>query len=77
MFPKPQSKTQETFIKAIRINYDLLPNSSLHVYFNQLIHNVTLPVLTHGDCKSVTETQENLLLHTKLENRAVNQPSST
>jgi hypothetical protein len=61
----------KTLIEAIRINYDLLPKSSLNVCFSKLLTNIRLPMLINYDCKIVRETPKNILLHTKLENRAI------
>jgi hypothetical protein len=71
-FSTPQSKTQETLIEAISINYELLPESSLDICFNKLITNLGLPMfLIHCDCETVRDTPENILLHTKLENHTL------
>jgi hypothetical protein len=58
-------------IEAIRINYNLLPKSPLDICFNKLITYLRLPMLINCDCKTVRETPEDILLHTKLENRAL------
>jgi hypothetical protein len=51
---------------AKRINYDLLPKSSLDTCLNILIANPRLPMLINRDCIIVRETPENILLHIKL-----------
>jgi hypothetical protein len=58
-------------MEAISINYDLLPKSSLGICFNKLIISLRVIVLINCDSKTVRETPENILLHTKLENRAL------
>jgi hypothetical protein len=42
--------------KAISINYDLIPKSSLDIYINKLITDLRLPLLIECDCKTVRET---------------------
>jgi hypothetical protein len=64
-------KTQEALIEVISINYSLLPKSSLDICFNKLITNLRLIMLINCDCKIITETPENILLHTKLANCAL------
>jgi hypothetical protein len=56
-------------MEAISINYDLLTKSSPDICLNKLITDLMLPVLMNCDCKTARETPENILLHTKLENR--------
>jgi hypothetical protein len=58
-------------IEAISINYDLLIKSSLDICFSKLITNLRLPMFIICERKTVRETPENILLHTKLENRAL------
>jgi hypothetical protein len=58
-------------MEATSINYDWLPKSLLDICFNELITNIRLPMLIHCDCKTVRETPQNVILHTKLENRTL------
>jgi hypothetical protein len=70
-FPSYTVKAQETPIKAISISYDLPVKSSLDICFNKLTTNLRLPILINCDCKTVTETPENILLHANLANCAL------
>jgi hypothetical protein len=70
LFANHNLKTQETLIEAISINYCLLQESSLEICFSKLLTNLRLPMMINCGCKTARETPGNILLHTKLENRA-------
>jgi hypothetical protein len=58
-------------MEEISLYYDLPPKSSLGICSTELITNLTLIMLITCGWKIVRETPENILLHTKLENRSL------
>jgi hypothetical protein len=58
-------------MEVISTNYDLRPQSALDICFNKLITNIRLIMLIYCDCKTVKQTPQNILLHTKLQDRTL------